>query len=419
MGLAAAIAAAEGDSDATNTINLVPGAYAATELLIQVPPTQTLSIVGQGPGVVLQSDGSNRVLEVTGSVVLENLSIEGGKVQAATPGAAAEGGGLLVDGGNVTLINVEVSGNSARGAGGAASAGRSHAYGWGSALAGGSGGDAYGGGIYLATGTLSLVGCNVSSNKAVGGGGGEGAPGKAGANGQTGTGTSRRADGQFGQGGGAGGTGGHAFGGGICVAQTTARLIICQGAIGGNAAQGGAGGVGGDGGGGGDGIWGDGGGGAPDAVGTGGGGGDSLGGEGGAASGGGLAVCSGVLTAWAQAIDSNLAQGGNGGIAGGCGCGGSGYRGGPGGSVEGGGGATRLVAASISATAPFPPSPTPTFRTTRPLGAAAWTPGTAAPAATHSDPTAAETITAVWVATVTAAPVAARRAADATCGIRT
>ena len=123
MSLAAAISTADSNTDAQNTINLAPGTYAATELVITPNPAvptasggsapQTLSIVGQAASVVLQSNGSNRVLELNGNVVLENLTIEGGKVQAPAK-TDAKGGGVLIDAGNVTLINVQVSNNSVR-----------------------------------------------------------------------------------------------------------------------------------------------------------------------------------------------------------------------------------------------------------------------------------------------------------------
>ena len=121
MGLPTAIATADSNSDLANTIDVAPGSYELSNCLISTAHVnvggtvyqQTLSIVGQGQGVILQSDGSNRVLELSGNVVLQNLAIEGGKVQASI-GTSAKGGGVLIDGGNATFINVDVSNNSAR-----------------------------------------------------------------------------------------------------------------------------------------------------------------------------------------------------------------------------------------------------------------------------------------------------------------
>jgi hypothetical protein len=225
MSLAAAITAAEAPgADKVNTINVAPGTYAVTEQLIQLASSSTLSIIGQGTGVILQSDGSNRVLEVkNGNVVLQNLAIEGGKVQAPAK-TNADGGGLLIDAGNVTLINVDVSNNSARGADGAKSTGAQSSN---AAPNGGSGTEACGGGIYVSSsGTLSLVNCNIEDNRAVGGNGGEGGTCQA----------------QSPYVGGDGGWGGYASGGGIYV--EGAVLILRQSDIENNVTQGGNGGTG-------------------------------------------------------------------------------------------------------------------------------------------------------------------------------
>ncbi len=279
--------------------------------MIQLASSSTLSIIGQGAGIIFQSDGSNRVLELNGNVVLENLAIEGGKVQASSK-ATAEGGGLLIDDGNVTLINVSVSNNSAQGANGATGTGAKG--GSNSGPNGGMGTDAYGGGIYLASGTLSLINCNVNNNKAIGGDGGEGGHGQ-GSTPTAGAGAN----------GGSGGDGGEAHGGGIFVARTATQLTVRQSQIDNNIAQGGVGGMGGDG------TWGRWMGGTAGS-----------GGAGGAASGGGLAVSSsGTLTFLSPTIDFNRAQGGLGGAPGKGGHGGSnnGPNGpaGPGGAASGGG----------------------------------------------------------------------------------
>ena len=83
MSLAAAITTADSTANSDAAEHHQPGDWhlRGNRALIQVPTTKTLSIVGQGTGVILQSDGSNRVLELNGNVVLQNLAIEGGKVQ--------------------------------------------------------------------------------------------------------------------------------------------------------------------------------------------------------------------------------------------------------------------------------------------------------------------------------------------------
>ena len=112
VSLTAAIAAADANGDAQNTINLARGTYQVIGQQIQAAPAKTLVIAGQGQGVVLQSDGaSNRVLEIDANVALENLTIFKGfaRDSGQVGGSGALGGGLLIDGGDVTLSNLNVS----------------------------------------------------------------------------------------------------------------------------------------------------------------------------------------------------------------------------------------------------------------------------------------------------------------------
>ena len=89
-------------------------------------------------------------------------------------GAAALGGGILVDNAAVTLTRVNVTKNTAFGAGGASGAGGA------TAAAGGNGGPAgngQGGGIYVSGGTLTLNNDILQGNVAQGGIGGAGGTG--------------------------------------------------------------------------------------------------------------------------------------------------------------------------------------------------------------------------------------------------
>ena len=165
-------------------------------------PHKTLTIVGQGSSptqVVADGGGAGRVFQVTSSVtvIFKNMAIEHGKATNGgnVGGTAALGGGVLIDGGQVTMSSASVASNSAVGATGAAgkpakSVGQKGG-------TGGNGASADGGGIYLATGTLNIVNSSISNNKALGGkggkggiGGGAGGPGSngsAGANGADGS----------------------------------------------------------------------------------------------------------------------------------------------------------------------------------------------------------------------------------------
>jgi hypothetical protein len=286
--LRAAILAADANTDANNTIQLVAGTLTlsggAGELLIQSQPAKakTLSIVGQGESQSIISGGNSpgRIFEIDGNnnlkVIFENLAITGGNATSARPTVAARGGGLMIDGGNVTLSGVAVTGNKAVGRAGTAGApGASGRTG----QNGVNGGVAQGGGIYLSSGNLTLSNATVSSNSALGGKGGAGgtganqttayAPtpnfngnGKNGANGKVlnnggpagamGKNGGNGADGKPGAQpaspknakGGKGGSGGEADGGGIYVAKGQVT-ISSNSMISGNVAQGGSGGQGG------------------------------------------------------------------------------------------------------------------------------------------------------------------------------
>ena len=138
LSLRDAVLQADGNSDASNTINLAAGAYtlndaAAGNLLIQDAAagvaSKTFTLVGQGTASTIITGGSgwhDRIFQIvsaagaTVTVTLQNVTITGGNAQNSglVGGNAALGGGLLIDGGQVSLTNVSVSGNAAHGAAG-------------------------------------------------------------------------------------------------------------------------------------------------------------------------------------------------------------------------------------------------------------------------------------------------------------
>ncbi len=150
-------------------------------------------ISGPGAGLVsISGGGTSGVFVVDNGVTatLSGLTITGGKANSGGGlydngtvtlidctirgnSATSSGGGLWING-TATLTDCTVSGNSAQGAdgksdtkGGVEVAGSS----------GGDGSDASGGGVYLASGQLTIVSSMINSNVAAGGNGGPGARG--------------------------------------------------------------------------------------------------------------------------------------------------------------------------------------------------------------------------------------------------
>ncbi len=133
--------------------------------------TATITIVGPGAKLLtLSGGGKTRVFDIEGgSAALEGLTITGGNSVSSSNDSS--GGGLLVNGGTLSLTNCTVSGNSAPGQGGGlweyhgslsltdcTVSGNSAPYG--------------GGGLFDNGGTLSLTDCTVSGNSAPSGDGG-------------------------------------------------------------------------------------------------------------------------------------------------------------------------------------------------------------------------------------------------------
>jgi hypothetical protein len=138
---------------------------------------------GPNATIIDASQLQDRVFDIVNSgtqVVFRDLVIQGGLAQdngteGALPGTTdALGGGILNDGGNVTLSNVVLTNNVARGGSGAPLS---------------NGHKAQGGGIYSTGGSLSISGSTLTNNQAIGGnggGGGYGGPGAPGGVGQGG-----------------------------------------------------------------------------------------------------------------------------------------------------------------------------------------------------------------------------------------
>ncbi len=211
---------------------------------------------------------------VTGNVAQGTNGPNGkGNGAKGTAGTDAAGGGMIVTGGNLTITASSIVDN--RALGGAGGAGVIGAAGYanytafdflvktrvagGSGGSGADGGGAFGGGLAVSSGTITLIDSAVSSNTAGGGGGGAGGAGGqgwVGPNGYAGkTGQGEPVNGANGFAGGDGGAGGpagaggEALGGGLYI--VGGSLSVIDMALNDNQANAGAGGAGGGGGGGG------------------------------------------------------------------------------------------------------------------------------------------------------------------------
>ena len=242
---------------------------------------KTITIQGQGAGVtIIDGGGLDRVFQVNSgvTVILRNLTIQGGKAQdagnaGALPGSEPGFGGGILNLGITTLDHVVVQNNVAVGGPGHNGIGLGAT----GATAATSGLSALGGGIFNA-GVLTLTQSMVQNNTAVGGKGGQGAIntdilGVGGAGGgaigggiyssgvltvSQSTIATNHAEGGFGGDGGNnnldevlgndGGNGGDAFGGGIYIADISGAVALINSTIANNDAAGGVGGQGGAGG---------------------------------------------------------------------------------------------------------------------------------------------------------------------------
>lgn len=180
---------------------------------------------------------SSGILNLSGVTVQGNQAIGFDGANAANAvggnGQDAFGGGLYVAAGSVSLSNDQIINNSVYGGQGGHGGNNSDG---GTGLDAGNGGQAAGGGLYVAGGSVNLSNDTLTKNVAYGGNGGNGG-------------------GNIQHGSGAGGAGGEAKGGGLCMVggsdlTLSKDILDTNDAYGGNGGDGGSGG--GDGGAGGD-----------------------------------------------------------------------------------------------------------------------------------------------------------------------
>ena len=224
----------------------------AGQLVTSVPSSDSLTIIGTAGTATIQG-WYTRTLYVGGSgtLVLQDIKITDGNMVNA-----GYGGGIYLNSGTLTLNNTSVSGNSAGYTGQAAAGGNSAGTANGHKANGGNGStgaSGYGGGIFMAGGTLNLLSnSSVTGNYVygqMGGDGGNGQNGTASADAYTcGCHDTQRSNGGNG---GYGGEGGGAFGGGIYQAGGTLNSPSGSNNLYGNSATPGSGGYSGAGGGGG------------------------------------------------------------------------------------------------------------------------------------------------------------------------
>ena len=153
-------------------------------------PNKTIEVSGMGEGQsVVTADGTSRDFDILGlnssgfddlTVMFQNLTIAGGLARdnggLVIPTSSGVGGGVLMDGGLVTMSKVSFKDNKAEGGTGATGfLGASRTGGPGGP--GGAGGAGQGGAIYLAAGVLTLKDDMITGNTAAGGFGGEGGTG--------------------------------------------------------------------------------------------------------------------------------------------------------------------------------------------------------------------------------------------------
>jgi hypothetical protein len=129
------IKSAVGNASANDIIIIAPGIYNEYDITIN----KSLTIQGAGSGsTIIDGQDISRVFLINNSTVdMSGMTIRNGNI------SANNGGGLYNDGGNVTMTNCTISGNTA----------------------------AQGGGIENESGTLNMTNCTVSGNTAAQGGG--------------------------------------------------------------------------------------------------------------------------------------------------------------------------------------------------------------------------------------------------------
>jgi uncharacterized repeat protein (TIGR01451 family) len=266
-----AIIAANNDTGTLpDTINLAAGTYTlsiantsghetgAQQGDLNITNTQhTLVIQGVTgtngkPATIINQTVADRVFQIVNpgtTVIFKNLLIENGNAQdngaagVAAGSTAAQGGGLLNNGGNVTMTNVAFSSDHAT-AGASQSAQGGGIYSLNGTLTlnnvtlsldtakgGSNGGNAQGAGLYLSGGKANLTNCLISANNLTGGNGATGGSALGGgiyANAATLTLTGGSVNTALIKGGngtdGNAGTGGNADGGGVFATQSTVTI---------------------------------------------------------------------------------------------------------------------------------------------------------------------------------------------------
>lgn len=144
-------------------INITASQIVLTEAL---PTINKDLIFTSTSGATLRSNGNVRVMTIgSGNVTLRNLTIADGVARGTAGttggnGTAGQGGGLLINGGNVTLINMTFRNNQAIGGNGGNNP----------AGVGGNGGDGQGGAIYVrGDSVLRINNTSFEQNKAIAG----------------------------------------------------------------------------------------------------------------------------------------------------------------------------------------------------------------------------------------------------------
>jgi hypothetical protein len=160
------------------------GTLALTNVTVQNNIAQGLgstdlgNFVGDGSSAAGGAIYSTGALTVQDSIIRNNQVVggKGGREYTTPPGAGgnAFGAGLYIESGTAALTQVTFSSNTAQGgAGGNALTG--DAYG---SSPGGIGGNGLGGGLYIHSGTVTLASSSVTQKGAFGGAGGSGGTGK-------------------------------------------------------------------------------------------------------------------------------------------------------------------------------------------------------------------------------------------------
>ncbi|MCU0784965.1 MAG: hypothetical protein MUF81_13160, partial [Verrucomicrobia bacterium] len=272
------------DANATPSEDIIDFSVAGTITLGSALPAITESVAITGPGTNLLTISGNNSMQVftvnaeTTNATISGLTIANGKATGYANGAGIANagtltiqncalvnntnvggwGGAVFNSGHLAILNSTFSGNQV--VGGAGQSGYcmgngccgGTTYG---AMAGGGGGAGMGGALFTASGTVSLVGCSLTANSAIGGKGGDyyesysgGCGYGGGINGGTRDQYGRGQNGGFGGGGGGGqiscGNGGFGGGGGACTGGLGGGGGLAGGSGGYNGGSGGGGGGG-------------------------------------------------------------------------------------------------------------------------------------------------------------------------------